>query len=159
MSQIWVFAVIFGGTFCAAAIGSMASIQARDFYKELRKPKWAPSGAVFGPVWTVLYVLMAISANMVVSKAGWSASVVPLLLFIAQLTLNSLWTWIFFAWRSGKWSLLDIVLLWGVLASNIVAFYVIIPVAGILLIPYLLWISFATVLNASVNRLNPALLG
>lgn len=145
-------------TFVAAAVGAAASVSAGEFYQSLSRPAWAPSPAVFGPVWTVLYTLIAIAAFLVVREVGWSAARVPLLLYVVQLAVNAIWTWLFFGWRMGGAALLDIAVLLVLVAVMAVVFWRVQPVAGILLLPYLGWVGFATALTWSVWRLNPGLL-
>ena len=87
--------------FIAAAIGSAASLQAGSFYTDLARPDWAPPPSVFGPVWSVLYALMAIAAWMVWRVAGFAAARTALVLFLVQLAFNALWSWLFFGWRLG----------------------------------------------------------
>src|SRR5688500_16807553 len=84
-------------TSAAAAVGAVASARSREFYAQLDRPEWSPPGWVFGPVWTLLYALMAIAAWLVWRERGFSAAKVALGLFLAQLALNALWTWLFFA--------------------------------------------------------------
>lgn len=151
-------ALLFVLTFVAAAIGAAASVNAGEFYESLNRPAWAPSPAVFGPVWTVLYSLIAIAAFLVVREVGWSAARLPILLYIVQLAVNAVWTWLFFGWRLGGAALLDIVVLLVMVSVMAVVFWRIQPLAGILLLPYLVWIGFATALTWSVWRLNPGLL-
>jgi benzodiazapine receptor len=145
-------------TALAAVVGTVASVNAPGFYGMLAKPAWAPSPQVFGPVWTVLYLLMAISAWLVWCRRGLSAAKVPLGLYLAQLVLNALWTWVFFRWRSGEWALVDIIVLWFVLLITIVSFWRVRKAAGVLLLPYLAWVTFATALTAAVWRRNPGVL-
>lgn len=145
-------------TALAAAIGSVASIKAAAFYGALAKPAWAPSPRVFGPVWTLLYLLMAAAAWMVWRRAGLPAATGPLALYLFQLALNALWTWLFFRWRSGAWALVEIVLLWLVVLVTLVGFWRVRAVAGLLLLPYLVWITFATALTAAIWRRNPGVL-
>ena len=144
-----------------AAIGSAASIQAAPFYAELIRPDWAPPAWLFGPVWTVLYALMAIAAWLVWRIDGFGANSgsrarMALLLFIAQLIANALWSWLFFYWRDSALAFVDIVLLWLLIAATLVMFWRITPAAGVLLVPYLLWVSFAAALNYSLWQLNPS---
>lgn len=146
-------------SFAASAIGAVASIQAKSFYGQLTQPSWAPPSAVFGPVWTVLYALMAIAAWLVWRSGGFRANRAALSLFIVQLALNALWSWLFFAWHRGAWAFFDIVLLWGLIVATLACFWRVRPLAGALLIPYLCWVSFASALNYSLWRLNPQLLG
>jgi tryptophan-rich sensory protein len=146
-------------SFIAAAIGSVASIQARSFYTQLVRPEWAPPPELFGPVWTVLYALMGIAAWLVWRVGGFRSARSALTLFLVQLGVNALWSWLFFQWRLGALSFAGIVLLWALIVVTLIAFWRIRPWAGALLVPYLLWVSFASVLCYSVWRLNPQLLG
>ena len=145
--------------FIAAAIGSAASLQAGSFYTDLARPDWAPPPSVFGPVWSVLYALMAIAAWMVWRVAGFAAARTALVLFLVQLAFNALWSWLFFGWRLGGLAFVDILVLWALILATLVMFGRIRPLAGALLIPYLLWVSFASALNYSVWQLNPQVLG
>lgn len=145
-------------TALAAAIGSVASIQSAGFYAALEKPAWAPPARVFGPVWTVLYILMAIAAWWVWRRVGLRAAQGPLALYLAQLALNALWTWLFFRRRSGAWALAEITVLWLVLLLTTVSFWRVRPAAGALLLPYCAWVTFAMALTAAVWRLNPGAL-
>ena len=146
-------------SFIAAAIGAAASIQAGAFYARLVRPDWAPPANVFGPVWTVLYLLMGLAAWLVWREGGFRARRLALGLFLVQLAVNALWSWLFFGWHLGALAFADIVLLWGLLVATLVAFWRVRPVAGALLVPYLLWVSFATALSYSVWQHNPQLLG
>lgn len=146
------------GTFAAAAIGGAASAGAAGFYATLQKPAWAPPPQVFGPVWTVLYALIAVAAWLVVRERGWSGAWIALSLYAAQLVVNALWTWLFFAWRLGAASFVDIIVLVALVAGTIVAFWRIRPLAGALMLPYLAWITFASFLTWSVWRGNPGVL-
>jgi tryptophan-rich sensory protein len=146
-------------SFVAAAIGAAASVEAGAFYAQLLRPSWSPPGWVFGPVWTVLYALMGVAAWLAWRVGGFRTARNALLLFLAQLAVNALWSWLFFGWQLGALAFADILLLWALVAATIAAFWRLRPLAGALLLPYLLWVSFAAVLNYSVWRLNPQLLG
>jgi benzodiazapine receptor len=146
-------------SFATAAIGAVASRGAPDFYASLAQPAWAPPASVFGPVWTVLYALMAIAAWLVWREGGFARARTALTLFVAQLIVNALWSWLFFAWHRGALAFVDIVLLWLLIVATVAAFWRIRPLAGALLLPYLAWVSFAAALNFSVWRMNPSLLG
>ena len=145
--------------YSASAVGAVASIQAKSFYGQMVQPGWAPPGWLFGPVWTVLYGLMAIAAWMVWRSGGFSANRIALSLFFVQLLLNGLWSWLFFAWHYGALSFAEIVLLWVAIVATIIYFWRVKPLAGVLLIPYLLWVSFASALNYAMWQLNPEILG
>ncbi len=146
-------------SFAVSAAGAIASIEARDFYAELVRPDWAPPGWLFGPVWTLLFALMAVSAWLMWRNGGFRAHRIALSLFLVQLVFNALWSWLFFAWRLGGPAFLDILLLWVLILATLVAFWRVQRLAGILLLPYLLWVSFAAFLNYAIWQLNPALLG
>ena len=145
--------------FVASGIGAIASIRAVSFYGQLVQPSWAPPASVFGPVWTVLFALMGIAAWMVWRTGGFRANRSALTLFLLQLVVNALWSWLFFAWHRGALAFADIALLWLLSAATLVSFWRIGPLAGALLIPYLLWLTFAAALNFSMWQLNPLILG
>jgi benzodiazapine receptor len=146
-------------TTAAAAIGAVASVEAGAFYTGLVLPVWAPPPWLFGPVWTVLYLGIAIAAWLVWRVNGFAAARTALCLFLAQLVLNALWSWLFFGWHLGALAFVDILLLWVLIAATLVSFWRIRALAGWLLVPYLLWVSFAAVLNYTVWQLNPGALG
>ena len=146
-------------SFIAAGIGAAASVQASSFYAELVRPSWAPPSAVFGPVWTILYALMGIAAWLVWRAKGFRAARASLVLFLVQLAVNVLWSWLFFGWHLGAPAFADIVLLWLLIVTTLALFWRVRLLAGVLLIPYLLWVSFASVLCYSVWQLNPQFLG
>ena len=146
-------------TFAAALIGGIASANAPQFYGALEVPSWAPPASAFGPVWTVLYALMAIAAWLVWRAYGWRGARTALTLFLLQLGANALWSWLFFAWRLGGVAFVELVVLWVLIAATIVAFWRLRPIAGALLLPYLAWVSYAGALNFVLWRANPAVLG
>ena len=125
-----------------------------EWYAQLRKPSWNPPSWLFGPVWTALYTMMAISAWLVWRRGGFAANARSLGLFAVQLVFNALWSWLFFGLKNPALALIDIVLLWVAIAATLAAFYRVHRVAGWLLVPYLAWVSFATVLNATLWLLN-----
>ena len=145
--------------FVAAAIGGAASIQAGPFYAQLVRPAWAPPSWIFGPVWTVLYALMGIAAWLVWRVSDSRAVRSAIALFLLQLMLNALWSWLFFRWHQGALAFADILVLWTLIVATSVAFWRIKPLAGALLVPYLLWVSFASALNYAVWQLNSQVLG
>ncbi len=157
--QIIGFVAWLAVSFTAAAVGSAASIQAGPFYTQLIRPEWAPPPGLFGPVWTILYTLMGIAAWLVWRVGGFRAARTALTLFLVQLAVNALWSWLFFGWQRGGLAFADIILLWALIVATLVSFWRIRPLASALLIPYLLWVSFASALNYSVWRLNPQILG
>ncbi|WP_286075848.1 TspO/MBR family protein [Stenotrophomonas sp. 59] len=145
-------------TFAAAALGARASSTAATFYASLELPTWAPPAGVFGPVWTLLYALMAVAAWRVWRERGWRGAQPALLLYLLQLAVNALWSWLFFGWKLGAVAFADILLLIALVCATVVTFARVNRVAAILLLPYLAWISFACALNYAVWQANPALL-
>ena len=141
--------------FAVAALGAVASVSAAAFYGGLNQPSWAPPAWLFGPVWSVLYLLMGIAAWLVWRRGGWAAASTALGLFVLQLALNALWSWLFFAWHRGALAFADIVLLWLAIVASVLAFWRHRALAGALLLPYLAWVSFAGVLCFTVWRMNP----
>jgi len=146
-------------SFVTGGIGAIASASAASFYGQLSQPPWAPPAWIFGPVWSVLYVLMGIAAWLVWRERGFRGASTALKLFVAQLAANALWTWIFFAWHHGALALGEIGVLWILIAGTIAAFWRLHKLAALLLVPYLAWVSFATALTFSLWRLNPTALG
>ena len=144
--------------FVAAAVGGLAAADAPAFYAQLVRPSWAPPTGAFGPVWTVLYTLMGIAAWLVWRERRVRPAAPALALFGAQLAVNALWSWFFFAWKSGVGAFVAIVLLLGLIVATMVAFYKVRPAAGLLFVPYLAWVCLATALSWTVWRSNPSLL-
>lgn len=144
--------------FIAGAAGSLASAESGAFYGQLNRPDWAPPAWLFAPAWTVLYILMGISAWLVWRVRGLRPALAALSLFIIQLAVNALWTWIFFVWRQGAMAFVEILLLWVLILCTIIAFWRVRPLAGALMIPYLAWVTYASGLTFMIWRLNPLLL-
>lgn len=145
--------------FAAAAVGGFASASAGAFYGQLVRPPWAPPGWLFGPVWSVLYLLMGLSAWLVWRVQGFARAKSALLVFTVQLAVNALWTWLFFVWRQGGLAFAEILLLWVLIALTMGLFWRVNRISAVLLLPYLAWVSFASALTLSTWRLNPGLLG
>ena len=143
----------------AAFVGAQASMSAPRFYGELVQPAWAPPAWLFGPVWSVLFLAIAVSAWLVWRRHGFGGARAALLLFVAQLIANALWSWFFFAWHQGALAVIEIVVLWVLIAVTIWSFWRLHRLAAMLLVPYLAWVSFAAVLNVSLWQLNPGVLG
>ena len=145
-------------TFAAAAVGAVASAQAASFYLQLSRPTWAPPPSVFGPVWSILYALMAVAAWLVWRQPNEGRHALPIALFVTQLAVNALWSWLFFAWHLGAGAFADVLVLLALIAATIIAFWRARPLAGILLLPYFAWVSFASALTWSVWQSNPGVL-
>lgn len=124
------------------------------WYAGLAKPSWNPPSWVFAPVWSTLYLLMAVAAWLVWRRTGFAGAPAALGMFVLQLVLNSLWSYLFFGLHRPGFALIEIVVLWGAIAATLIAFWRISPPAGALLLPYLAWVSFAAALNLQLWRLN-----
>lgn len=146
-------------TFAAAGLGAAASVNAGSFYAQLMRPAWAPPGWLFGPVWTLLYTMMGVAAWLVWRAHGFRGAGTALLLYVLQLLANALWTWLFFQWRQGALAFAEIVVLWLVLLATVLAFRRLNSWAGLLLLPYVAWVSFAGALTYVTWQLNPQILG
>jgi benzodiazapine receptor len=143
---------------CQAAgfLGSLVTTPSiATWYKNIAKPSFNPPNAVFGPVWITLYLMMSISLFLVWRQWGATKGVRPaLIIFFVQLALNTLWSILFFGLRQPGWAFLEIVILWLFILLTLLLFWRLSRAAGILLLPYLLWVSFASVLNFAIWRLN-----
>lgn len=137
----------------AAAAITGSQFMPGDWYMALKKPDWTPPGWLFGPVWTVLYIMIAVAGWLVWRKEGFS---LILTLWLVQLIANMAWSWIMFGTHQIGWALLDITLLWLCIAGFIALAWTAHTTAALLFVPYLLWVSFATALNFSIWRLNGA---
>ncbi len=142
--------------FGVAALGSLATDPNIDgWYAALRKPSWNPPNWIFGPVWSMLYLLMAVAAWLVWRRRGFAgASLLPLALFGIQLVLNGLWSVLFFGWHRPDLAFIEIVFLWSAILATMLAFRRVVPLAAALLAPYLLWVTFAAFLNFTIWKLN-----
>lgn len=144
-------------SFGAAAIGGAATIpNLSSWYAGLRKPAWTPPGWVFGPVWTVLYAMMSIAAWLVWKQRSSRPADVSRALgcFLFQLGLNAAWSWLFFGLHRTGLAFAEILSLWLMIAATTLGFAKVSRTAALLMIPYLLWVTFAAVLNGAIHRLN-----
>jgi translocator protein len=136
--------------------GWLGSLLARPalmaWYEGLSKPNWTPPNWLFAPVWTILYVAMGVAAWLAWRRSSLAA--VPMRLFLLQLLLNVAWSAVFFRFRSPGWAFLEIAILWCAILLTAIAFRTTAPVAGWLMIPYLVWVSYAAALNFAIWRLN-----
>jgi len=139
--------------FAAAAMGGF--FLPGDWYARLQKPAWNPPNWIFGPVWTALYMIMAVAAWLVWKRGGFAGQRVALSLFLIQLLFNALWSPLFFGLRHPALAFVDILLLWLALLGTVITFWKALPLAGALLVPYLAWVTFASALNFALWRLNP----
>jgi benzodiazapine receptor len=139
-------------TFCAAA--TAVFVKTGGWYADLIKPTWNPPSWVFGPVWTTLYVMMAVAAWLVWREGGWRRRRRALAMYLVQWLLNAIWTPLFFALHQPGWALAEILILLAAILTTIYMFWRVRRTAALLLIPYALWTAFAAVLNFSIWRLN-----
>jgi tryptophan-rich sensory protein len=155
-STQWIgLVVLIAICFAAAGLGSLVTTpRIPDWYAGLAKPTWTPPNWIFGPVWSCLYLMMAVAAWLVWRQAGLTGAKLPLALFAIQLALNSLWSALFFGLQNPGVAALEIVLLWVAILATLIAFWKRSPWAGGLLVPYLGWVSFAAALNVAIWRLN-----
>lgn len=137
----------------AAVIGSFfTSSSVGTWYLKLKKPSFNPPGWIFGPVWSLLYLMMGISLYLI-----WTSGKnikLPVTIFAIQLILNLAWSILFFGMKNPLAAFIDIILLWISILATIIIFYGISPTASYLLIPYFLWVSFAALLNYKIYALN-----
>lgn len=145
-----------GICFTAGGLGSLATTDAGAFYSQLLKPQWAPPGKIFGPVWSALYFLMGVSVWLVQKNPEFKRA--DLKLFGMQLFLNAIWSWLFFGIRSGALAMLGIIILLFLIVATMLSFRRFNHTSAILLIPYLLWVGFASILTWVLWKGNPDLL-
>ena len=138
--------------FSVASLGAL--FMPGEWYAALKKPSWNPPSWIFAPVWTALYTMMAVAAWLVWKRGGFAAQRRPLALFLTQLGLNAAWTPLFFGLHRPGIAFSEIVLLWLAITATLAAFRPVSRVAAWLLAPYLVWVSFATMLNFTLWRLN-----
>ncbi|WP_069131604.1 TspO/MBR family protein [Rhodohalobacter halophilus] len=154
--QITGFILFLALCYLIAWTGALVSpgIASPEWYNSLNKPDWNPPAWLFGPVWTTLYTLMGISAWLVWKEYGFKHAASALSAFFLQLILNGLWSQLFFNLQNIGWALIEIILLLTVIFVTTHLFYQKNKIAGWLLIPYILWVSFATALTAAIWVLN-----
>jgi len=141
----------------AAFLGSVFTMPSiPTWYAAINKPAWNPPNWIFGPVWTILFILMGIALWLIWEKGLDKIQVrTAVNIFSAQLVLNIVWSLLFFGLHSPFWAFIEIIALWLMILWTIIAFYRLDKTAGLILIPYILWVSFASFLNFTVMRLNP----
>ncbi len=155
LMQAVVLVVFVAICLAAGGLGGIVTYpQIPNWYAQLVKPSWNPPDWVFGPVWTTLYVLMAIAAWLVWRQAGFKSAKVPLAFFGLQLVLNSLWSVLFFGLQRPGLAAIEILLLWIAIVVTVVSFWRRSRWAGWLLVPYLAWVSYAITLNVAIWQLN-----
>ncbi len=141
---------------CAAAATPGLLFRPGEWYRHLVKPSWRPPDWLFGPVWLVLYLSIAVSGWLVWRRAGFDEAALALAVYALQLVLNGLWSAIFFGLHRPGLALIEIICLWFSILATIVVFHPLDATAAYLLIPYAGWVGFAVILNHRIWRLNPA---
>jgi benzodiazapine receptor len=147
--------LVFWVALCLAAAWFGSRFEPGAWYTGLARPAYTPPAWVFAPVWTLLYMLMALAAWLVWREHGFAGAPIALSLFMVQLALNAAWSWIFFGLHRPGLALAEIQILWWAIMVTLIAFWRRRRLAGRLLLPYLLWVTFATVLNFGFWQLNP----
>ena len=137
---------------CGAAGATGAMFEPDKWYRDLDKPSWTPPGWVFPVVWMTLYVVMSLAAMRVGMVEGSSQA---LAFWAAQIAFNTLWSPVFFGLKRMRAAFVILCCLWGSVAATLAAFWVLDPVAGAMMVPYLVWVTIAGALNLSVWRRNP----
>ena len=141
--------------FGAALVGSLVTYPSiPTWYAGLIKPSWTPPAWLFGPVWSILYLMMALAAWLVWRRGGLAAARLPLILFLIQLGLNVAWSFLFFGLRMPGLAFAEIVILWCAILATLIVFWRWRALAGWLFLPYLLWVTFAAGLNLALWRMN-----
>jgi tryptophan-rich sensory protein len=155
-SRDWfALAIFLGLTFAAAFIGGLFTSATVDgWYQTIHKPTWTPPSWVFGPVWTLLYLSMAVAAWLVWRRRGQANVSLALTLFFVQLALNTAWSAFFFGFQNPQAAFVDIVLLWCAILVTMIIFWRLNPISGWLFAPYILWVTFAAALNLAIWRMN-----
>lgn len=139
---------------CFSAAFAGSRFMPGEWYASLVKPSWNPPNTIFAPVWTTLYLMMAFSAWIVWKSFPFAQVKSALIIFVIQLILNALWTYLFFGMKNPGLAFVEIIILWGFILLTTVLFMRLNTLAGLLLIPYFLWVSFASFLNYTIWRLN-----
>jgi len=143
------------------ALGTISGLstapEIKDWYTTLNKPSFNPPNWIFGPVWTLLYLMMGVALGLIINLGTKTPGVkAALTIFGIQFILNLIWTPVFFGMHQISPALIVIILMWIAILLSIIHFSKLRPLAGWLLIPYILWVSFATILNAALWQLNPS---
>ncbi len=156
MSNVWKFVISVSVPVILGGVSGLFNVSAIDgWYQTINKPSWNPPSWIFGPVWTTLYVMMGIALYLV-----WKAEASSILkktaitLFVIQFILNFFWSFIFFYQQEMGWALVEIIVMWVFILLTIFAFANVSKTAAWLLVPYICWVSFATILNYTLWHLN-----
>jgi len=157
VAAAWAPYAVAGGIAVVTAVAGMVLTRLDDWYYALRKPSWQPPEWLFGPAWTLIFILAVVSAGMAWNAADQPATRAVLLIgFSVNVVLNMAWSWLFFTRRRLDLALLEVIPLWLSIAFLILITGALVPLAGWLLAPYLCWVSFAAFLNRRIWQLNRA---
>lgn len=154
--QLAVLILFIGICYLVAWAGAQVSpgIASAEWYESIQKPDWNPPAWVFGPVWTILYTLMGIAAWLIWRDFGFKNAKLAMSLFFLQLLLNGLWSHIFFGLQEIGWALAEMIFLLAAIIATTIAFFQKKPIAGWIMVPYILWVTFATFLTYTIWSLN-----
>ena len=151
------FLVLFGFIGVVALVAATgARFEPGDWYAALNKPAWTPPNWLFPVAWTVLYLLIAVAGWLVWREVGFAGARGAFTVYGLQLLLNAAWSWLFFGRHDMGLAFLDMAGLWRAIALTLLFFWTVKPLAGALLVPYLLWVTYAAALNLALWRMNPA---
>lgn len=154
MKKIWKLIISILIPFVASAIGSLFTANSiSNWYVDLIKPSFNPPNWIFGPVWTMLYLLMGIALYLIWVKKSKNNKP-AFIAFGVQLFLNAMWSILFFGLKSPLYAFIEIIVLWVAILTTIIYFYKVNKTSAYLLIPYILWVSFAAILNLAILLLN-----
>ncbi len=156
MNNVWKFIISISIPVILGSVSGLFNVSAIDgWYQTINKPSWNPPNWIFGPVWTTLYVLMGIALYLVwKAEASMILKKTAISLFAVQLLLNFFWSFIFFNQQEIGWALVEIIAMWVFILLTIFAFANVSKTAAWLLVPYISWVSFATILNYTIWKLN-----
>jgi tryptophan-rich sensory protein len=150
--RAWLALGLFGlACFAAAAIGGLGVAGTQEEYRQLEQPAWAPPSWLFGPVWTVLYIAIAVAGWLVWRRVGWGPALGA---YAVQLALNAAWTPLFFGAGAYGLALAEILVMWLAIGVTVVLFWRVSRPAAVMLVPYWAWVTYATALNFAIWRLN-----
>jgi translocator protein len=146
---------IIGLPLAGGFVSSLLAPTRSSWYDALKKPAWNPPGWLFGPVWSLLYLTMGVASYLVFRQRASPQRTLALAIFYTQLIINLAWSPIFFGMRKPAVAFAVILVLWLLIVATVITFYKVQKVAALLLLPYLAWVTFATVLNKAIVSLNP----
>ena len=145
---------IIGALIIGGLSGFLTVDAIQNYYLTLKKPSWNPPNGIFGPVWTVLYIMMGVAFALIWNQQDTAVRTQAMLLFGIQITLNFFWSLIFFRWQSPVWALVEILVMLVFIVLTVLAFQKLNKTAAYLMLPYLCWVSFASFLNFTIWKLN-----